>query len=166
MGGEIVLNEINSGNFFRFFLNEISSGKFFWFFLNEISSGNFFWFFFQWNQQWKIFWIFFQWNQQWKFFPIFFQWNQQWKIFSIFFIEISSGIFSSSFCSKSLKTKNFTPDAPTDLGDFSFFALSLIECKRQITCYVGGGVKKFLQLLLKATRWSLAPPPSRPKLWR
>ena len=65
--------------------------------------------FFQWNQ-WKFFSIIFQWNQQWKFFSIFFQWNQQWKIFRFFFIEFNSGIFFSSiFCSKSLKPKNFTP---------------------------------------------------------
>jgi hypothetical protein len=48
-------------------------------------------------------------------------------------------IFFKYFLFKIIETKNFIPDAPTDLGDFPFFALSLIECKRQITCYVGGG---------------------------
>jgi hypothetical protein len=61
------------------------------------------------------------------------------KFFDFFSLKSAVELFSSSFCSKSLKTKNFTPDGPTDFGDFSFFALSLIECKRQITCYVGGG---------------------------
>ena len=42
--------------------------------------------------------------------------------------------------------KNFIPDAPTDLGDFSFFALFLIECKRQITCYVWRGGKRAVNL--------------------
>ena len=111
------------------FFKEISSGgskwgvncfqwnlqwNFFWFFFNEISSGNFFRFFFNEISSGNFFRFFFQWNQQLNF-------------------------FSSIFCSKSLKTKNITPDAPTDFGDFSFFALSLIECKRQTTCYVWGG---------------------------
>ena len=61
------------------------------------------------------------------------------NFFDFFSLKSAVEFFSSSFCSKSLRTKHFTPDAPTDLGDFSFFALSLIECKRQITCYVWGG---------------------------
>jgi hypothetical protein len=49
------------------------------------------------------------------------------NFFYFFLMKSAVEFFSSTFCSKSLKTKNFTPDAPTDLGDFSFFALSLIS---------------------------------------
>ena len=77
------------------------------------------------------------------FFRIFFNEISSANVFLIFFNEFSSGIFFQVFFVQNhRRQKIFTPDAPTDLGDFSFFALSLIECKRQITCYVwGGGVK-------------------------
>jgi len=49
--------------------------------------------------------------------------------FNFFSMKSAVEFFSSIFCSKSLKTKHFIPDAPTDLGDFSFLLYLLSNVK-------------------------------------
>jgi hypothetical protein len=56
--------------------------------------------------------------------------------FEFFSMNSAVEFFFKYFLFKIIEDKKIYP--PTDLGDFSFFALSLIEYKRQITCYVEG----------------------------
>ena len=88
----------------------------------------------------NFFYMLFWKTENWRIFLDDFSEKNIWQNFTSRFEKVKN---FKNFLFQNADFKIFIPDAPTDLGDFSFFALPLIERKRQITCYVwgGGGMK-------------------------
>ena len=86
----------------------------------------------------NFFYMLFWKTENWRIFLDDFSEKNIWQNFTSRFEKVKKFLFQNA------DFKIFIPDAPTDLGDFSFFALPLIERKRQITCYVWGeGGRKY-----------------------